>query len=201
MNDLSLESIREQYAALSDEQLLRFAEQEGSSITDEAFNILRHELVTRKIGTHLIIRVKQDVHKHKMSEFLRLKKEKESRFIINAISMAYNQKEKGISNSAVATALEATGIYPEAAVHIVNNLKSWAQELSDELTDKIQLAAVKAAGCALLLYMLKNVVQLQIPVGIYLATNLVIILLCLSKRNDLKRVIQAEDKESGLSEN
>lgn len=201
MKDLVLETIREQYAAFSDEQLLRFAEREAPFITDDAFKILRYELVKRKVGTHLIIGVKQEVQQQKNSEIFRLRRERKSRVIVRAIDMAYKQKGKGISNSDIVAALEATGIDPEMAMHIVDNLKSWAREMSDDLTDKIQLTIIKVCACGLIFYMLEKVVQFQITVGIYLLTNLVILLLYLSKRNDLNRIVQGKDKESNLSEN
>lgn len=103
---VDLSHIKKIYAAMSDEELQHFVKSEGGNLTDEAFQLLKSELSSRRISTDTIARIEDGSYLAETAHVKRVIKAVPDQLSITALSMALNEKCDGKTNDEIILSLD-----------------------------------------------------------------------------------------------
>jgi len=130
MMDLNL--VRDNYASMSNNELIELAKKDGASLSKEAFTILKEEFSKRKLDTSSFLRIEQTrliTNQNKIKQEEELNKEK---FEKSIWLLVFDEKKKGKSNEEIIVDLLDTGLSNYQATIIVENMEIAAMALLDK---------------------------------------------------------------------
>ena len=139
MNIVDLNTIKEQYQRMSDNELLSFTKNESLSLTLEAFHLLKSEFRVRSLDFSIIENAEIDrdqAQKIKLSEFEQITT---TAFTETIWKFAFDEKETGKKDSEIYDALLKKNIAPEYASMLIENMEPTSRELAKSFVNEINI--------------------------------------------------------------
>ncbi|MFC4230763.1 hypothetical protein ACFOW1_02600 [Parasediminibacterium paludis] len=121
--------IREHYASMSDEHLIAFTINEGSQISNEAFEILRNEFIKRNLDTSPLENsddTKKLIHEQKIQK---VKESGSEEYLSSIWDYALNEKEENKTDLEIIKGLKERGLEDENAQFIILGLENRAKSI------------------------------------------------------------------------
>lgn len=121
--------IREHYASMSDEHLIAFTINEGSQISNEAFQILRDEFIKRNLDTAPLENsddTKKLIHEQKIQK---VKESGSEEYLSSIWDYALNEKEDNKTDLEIIEGLKERGLDDENATLIISGLENKANTI------------------------------------------------------------------------
>ncbi|NOT52423.1 MAG: hypothetical protein HOP10_14225 [Chitinophagaceae bacterium] len=147
------ELIKETYADMPDEKLIRLVKQDGTSITYEAFILLKREYSKRKLDP-LVLAEAEQLREEESKNKIRNNLERES-ILINDLLWkgVFQQKAEGKKNTEIIEWLIQVGVEPEIATKgiselavVINNAYKKAKKIMIASFISILLGIISGAG-------------------------------------------------------
>lgn len=144
--------IQTRYGAMSDEELTHFVKEEGDSLTETAFDLLKAEFARRNLHVDLINHIQDGSHKEEQAVIERIIKTVPEQGDRTALSIALNEKRDGENNEAIVYHLMDMGLDQESARIVTEQIKPEAEMLQGKArTMMLTSMFALCAGCALYL--------------------------------------------------
>jgi hypothetical protein len=144
--------VRENYAQMSDEQLIHLAKTEGDTLTQEALSILRHEFMHRRLDMSIFETI---VERNASLQNTRVEEARlniSGEFTKPLWSYAFEQKKEGATDDEICKGLIENGLDEAHAVLMIKALESKAKENIERYHSRMFLAAIIfIAGCTITL--------------------------------------------------
>lgn len=145
MIDLSL--IKENYARMSDEQLISLANNEGDELTSESLNLLHEEFLKRNLNTDVFGVVEDNKTAKHIEKIERIKESAADEFEKSVWAYALNEKWANSSNAEIKKGLLEMGLEDENADMVVRSISIKAKEILDACdTQMIAQGAIALLG-------------------------------------------------------
>lgn len=155
---IDLNVIKARYGAMTNGELINFALEDGSSLTKEAFHLLKNEFVARKLSARLtwsdrdtgILEAIEDgtfsEHKEAINN---IENTIVREFSTTVLAHALNEKRDGRSDEAIISGLIETGMDERDALVLISQLERHAQMLLARAnTTMLTAAFICIAGIA-----------------------------------------------------
>lgn len=145
MIDLSL--IKENYARMSNEQLISLANNEGDELTPESLNLLQEEFLKRDLNTDVFGVVEDNKTAKHIEKIERIKESDADEFEKSVWAYALNEKWANSSNAEIKKSLLEMGLEDENADMVVRSIGTKAKEILDAYdTQMIAQGAIALLG-------------------------------------------------------
>lgn len=115
--------IKKSYAAMSDAELLHFATNEGANLTAEAFQILKTEFFSRRLGTDILERIADGSHVAEEGHLKKMIKAVPEQSPTTALATAINEKRDGIDDDVIVFHLMEQGLDEDHARLIIEQIR------------------------------------------------------------------------------
>lgn len=187
--------IRETYAAMSDPEILEFAEKEGLGLTSYAIVLLRDELRKRSIGADVIKSIEREIIFQYGLQAKKFEEDINKDIFLRAWNLAFKMKMNSASSYEIHHSLKESGISSEYAFYIISNLREKSDALrKDSITDVQAALAVTLVG-TILVYISLKIERFEAGAFVVLAGGIVRTFISISKSDKFKRIVHIIDSE------
>src|SRR5580692_4505073 len=144
--------IRENYARMSDEQLIHLAKTEGDTLTQEALSILQHEFIHRRMDMSIFETIGERNASLQNTRVEEARLNISGEFTKPLWSYAFEQKEEGVADDEICKGLIENGLDETHAILMIKTLESKAKENIERYHSRMFLGAIIfIAGCTITL--------------------------------------------------
>jgi hypothetical protein len=149
--------IQENYAQMSDEQLIHLAKTEGGSLTGAALSILQGEFVHRRLDISIFETIDDNrtslQNDRAQTDRLNISGE----FNRSLWSYAFEEKKEGVADDEISRGLIEQGLNEEQAILMIKTLESKAKENMERHHSRMLLGAIMfLGGCTITLLTFTN---------------------------------------------
>jgi len=120
--------IRENYAQMTDEQLMHLAQTEGQDLTSEALSALHDEFLSRNLDTSVFGTVQDNKTIRQQNNIQKVKESAANEFTQAVWTYALDEKAGGATDEDIRKGLAAYGLDEEHATLITTSLENTAKE-------------------------------------------------------------------------
>ena len=201
MSHISLNIIVEQYAKMSDLELENFAVNEHESLTMESFHLLRSEFAKRYLDLGIIEEAKIDRALSEITAKSAFEERTAKDFEMSLILYAFDEKEKGSSNSKVFKGLLARGIDQQYAHMFIQSLPWKVRRILDDLhTNRIMGWIFSLLGLLVIMLWMNDTMSGRFIIyGLFLSiVGVVILFMNYSKTQKYEQILKNLKEDKGF---
>jgi hypothetical protein len=144
--------IKEQYARMSNDELIRLVKYEEHELTSEARLMLQEELVKRRLDTSLLDGIIQNHDAQAERKVAKAQKSVENAYINSIWSYALESKGNGLPDEEIYNGLLEKGIGEEHAAMMMKSLEHKATEQLKSATNEMTWGGLTSLGGLLITY-------------------------------------------------
>lgn len=201
---IALDIIKEQYAKMPDEELIRFAKNESQHLTIESFRLLISEFEIRNLDIDILETVETDKELLKLSKQSYFEQKTSEEFEQSILDYALGEKEKGSSNVIIYNGLIKKGLDEEYAFMFVQSLGWKVRKLVDHYSGRLIVGCIGVFG-GIILFTLFSVETLGPMFALYgivaIIIGVVAIIINLSRKEKYQAILKfIESEESETNE-
>lgn len=155
---IDLNIIKARYVTMTDGELMKFALEDGTGLTKEAFHLLKNEFVARKLSarltwsdgdTAILEAIVDGTFSEKKEAIKNIENSIAREFSTTVLAHALNEKRDGRSDEAIISGLVETGMDEHDALVLISQLERHAQMLLARAnTTMLTAAFICIAGIA-----------------------------------------------------
>ena len=123
--------VKENYARMTDEQLVNLAKNDGQDLTPEALSLLHEEFISRKLDTDVFVTLDDDKTAQRKRTIEKAQEHASNEFINSVWNYAFEEKNEGTSSEEIQKGLMERGLDEQHAALIIKTLESKATEILD----------------------------------------------------------------------
>jgi len=153
---ITLDIIKEQYAKMPDEELIRFAKNESASLTIDSFRLLLSELEARNINTNILDIAETERALADLNKQSYVEQNIAVDFELSLLDYALSEKENRSSDLDIYYGLIEKGLSEENAFMFVESLNWKVRTLIDELDTRLIYGGVLGIGGIILIALFVN---------------------------------------------
>ena len=153
---VTLDIIKEQYAKMPDEELMRFAKNESARLTIDSFRLLLSELEIRNIDTNILDIAETERALAELNKQSYVEQNIAVDFELSLLDYALSEKENRSSDLDIYYGLIEKGLTEENAFMFVESLNWKVRSLIDELDTRLIYGGVLGFGGIILLVLFVN---------------------------------------------
>jgi hypothetical protein len=198
---IELKIVKEQYQRMSDDELIRFAENESKSLTIESFHLLKAEFEIRNLDLHIIESAQVDKELEEATKLSAFEKETAIKFEEAIWKFVFDEKEKGKANGEIFNSLLRKNISEESAYMLIESIESSAKEQVEHFDIQIIVGWVLiACGCVFFFLMLNSAILPNIAIwGILLAVGGIFrLFVCYDKKRKFQKILNNIEDERDI---
>jgi hypothetical protein len=187
--------IKETYAAMSDAEILDFAEKEGLALTSDAIVLLRDELKKRSIGVDIMRSIEREIIFQYGLQARKFEEDINRDLFKRAWELAFKMKTNAASNYEIHNKLQEIGINSEYAFSIVGNLKEKSESIIKDSNTDVQAACAVILVGVILVYVSFKIERFEAGAFLVLLGGIVRVFISISKKDKFRRIIDIIDSE------
>lgn len=183
------ERILDFYESMHDEQLIEFAEKEGTGLTADAFLILRSVLKRRGIGDEVISKIEHEIIFQHSLGVKRMEEEFNNELLTKAYRLAFDLKRQKKSDYEIHNALNEIGINSEYAYQIIRNLEDKLLDLIDSTSNDVMVGLVLGGVGLLAVYVSMQIERFIIGAVLLLIIGVIRAVVSANRKKDFQEIL------------
>jgi hypothetical protein len=183
------ERILDFYESMHDDQLLEFAEKEGTGLTADAFLILRSVLKGRGIGDEVISKIEHEIIFQHSIGVKRMEEEFNNELLIKAYRLAFDLKKQKKSDYEIHIALNEIGINSDYAYQIIKNLEDKLLDLIDSASNDVMVGLVLGGVGLLAVYVSMQIERFIIGAVLLLIIGVIRAVVSANRKKDFQEIL------------
>ncbi len=198
---IELKIVKEQYQRMSDDELIRFAENESKNLTIESFHLLKTEFEIRNLDIQVIESAQVDKELEEATKLSAFEMQTAIKFEESIWKFAFDEKEKGKANDEIFNSLLRKNISEEYAYMLIESIESRAKEQVEHFDIQIIVGWVLiACGCVFFFLMLNSATLPNVAIwGILLAAGgIVRLFVCYNKKRKFQTILNNIEDERDI---
>jgi hypothetical protein len=193
--NIDIESIRELYKSMGNEEILAFAREDGRKLSTDAWQALKAELERREIGKQITDEIDYQFILEYSLRQRRFEEDMQKDLFNASLEYALTEKQKGNSQYNIYAGLIERGISEPYANYMINKLDEWAANFHNEALNKLQAAIIILLTGLMMLYCAFSFHQMEVFAIVLTAYGMIKIMTALDKKRKYRQILDNIRKE------